>query len=52
METAKMLQILQKMCRPDEIMAFEHVVRISLNYDENGCDWQSTHYQIVLRFHI
>ena len=35
-----------------EIMAFEPVARIYVNYDENTCDQQSTCYQIVLRFHI
>ena len=33
-------------------MAFEHIAAISLNYDEDTCDRQSTCYQTVLRFHI
>ena len=35
-----------------EIMAFEHVARISLSYDENACDPQSMCYQTNLRFQI
>ena len=34
-----------------ENMGFEHNAGISLNYDENICDRQSTRYQAVLRFH-
>ena len=33
-------------------MVFEHVARISVNYDENTSDRQSTCYQTVVRFHI
>ena len=33
-------------------MAFEHVAGISLNYDKQICERQSTCYQKVLRFHI
>ena len=40
------------MFRIFEIMAFEHVAGIALNYDDNTCDWQSTIYQTVLRFHV
>ena len=35
-----------------KIMAFEHVAGISLNYDENTCDRQSTYCQRILRFQI
>ena len=35
-----------------EIMAFERVVGIYLNYDKNTCDGKSTCYQAVLRFQI
>ena len=40
------------MLRVFEIMAFEHIAGISLNYDKNTCDRQSTCYQTVLRFYI
>ena len=40
------------MFRIFEIMAFEHVGGIALNYDENTCDRQSTIYQTLLRFHL
>ena len=33
-------------------MSFEHVAGISLNYDKQTCDRQSTCYQRVLRFHL
>ena len=35
-----------------EIIAFEHVSGISLNYDENIYGRQSTCYETVLRLHI
>ena len=35
-----------------EIMTFEHIARISLKYDKNTCDWQSTCYQTAVRFQI
>ena len=35
-----------------EIMAFEHVAGIPLNYDQNPRHRQSTRYQIVLSFQI
>ena len=43
---------LQEMFKVFEIMAFENVAGISLNYDENKCDRQSTYYQTFPRFHI
>ena len=43
---------LTKMFTVFEIMAFEYDAEISLSYDENTCDRQSTRYQTVLRFHI
>ena len=33
-------------------MAFKHIAAISLDYDENTCDWQSTCYQTALIFQI
>ena len=33
-------------------MSFEHVPKISLNYDKQTCDRQSTCYQRVLKFHL
>ena len=42
----------KEMFRVFEIMAFEHVGGISLSYDENTCDPQSTCYQTVPRLHI
>ena len=33
-------------------IAFEPVTGISLKYEENTCDWQSTCYQIALTFWI
>ena len=33
-------------------MAVEHVAVVSLNYDENTYDPQSTCYETVLKFHI
>ena len=35
-----------------EIMAFEHVLGISRNYDENIWERHSTCYETVLRIHI
>ena len=35
-----------------ERMAFEHVWGISVNYDKNTWDGQSTCYETVLRFYI
>ena len=35
-----------------EIMAFQYVAGISLNYDENTCNRQSLCYQTVLTFQI
>ena len=35
-----------------EIMVFEHASGISLNYDGNTCERQSTCYERVLRFYI
>ena len=40
------------MIRVFEVMAFEQVSWISLNYDENTFERQSTYYERVLRFHI
>ena len=40
------------MFRVYNMMLFEYIVEISLNYDENTCDRQSTCYQTVLGFHI
>ena len=42
----------QKKLRILEIIAFEVGTAISLNYDENTFDWQSTGYQTVLRFEM
>ena len=42
---------LEKFFMVFEIMAFEHVGRIYLNYDENTCDRQLTCYETVLIFH-
>ena len=42
----------KKMFTLFEIMTFAHLAGISLNYDLNTCDWQSTCYQTVLRFHF
>ena len=42
----------EKMREVFEIMAFEHVAGISLNYEENTSDWQLTCYQKVLKFHV
>ena len=39
------------MLRVFEIIAFKHVVGISLNSAEQTCDRQSTCYQTILRFH-
>ena len=52
MQIAKMEQKLQKMFPLFEIIAFEYVAGISLNYDENTCDGQSTCYKTHLRFQI
>ena len=41
-----------KMFRLFEIMPFQQVSWISLNYHENSCERQSTCYQTVLRFDI
>ena len=41
---------LEKMFKIFEIMAFELVAGISLNYDKNTCDQQSTCNQTVVRF--
>ena len=40
------------MFRVFEIIAFEHISGISLIYDKNTCEGQSTCYQAVLRLHI
>ena len=40
------------MFRVFDKMPFEYVMGISLDYGENTCDWQSTCYQTVPRFHI
>ena len=40
------------MFRVFQIMALNPVSRISLTYDGNTCERQSTCYQTVLRFHI
>ena len=37
-----------KMFSVFEIIAFELLARMSLNYDENRCAWQSTCYETVL----
>ena len=43
---------MQKIFRVFEIIPFEHVAEISLNYDKQTCKRQSTCYQTVLTFHI
>ena len=43
---------LEKMFRVFQIMAFEHVSGISLNYDKQTCERQSTCCQTVLRSQI
>ena len=43
---------LRKIFRVFNIMAFEHVAGYSLNYDKQTCEWHSTCYQTVVRFHI
>ena len=52
MDISKMQEILKKMFRVFEIVAFEYVAGNSLNYDQNTCYRESTCYQTVLRFHI
>ena len=47
-----MQEILKKMFRVFETVAFEYVPGNFLNYDENTCYRESTCYQTVLRFHI
>ena len=43
---------LEKKFRVFEIMAFEHVPGIYVNYDKQTCERQSRCYETVLTFHI
>ena len=52
MQIAKIQYKFQKMFMVFETMAFEHLSGISLNYDENISERQSSCCQTVLRIHI